>query len=86
MAGWLGWCANGPEVFYRQADVVAERWNPRQQGSTAVNYRINGGGHTWSGATVPSVPGITSQTISATALMGQFFSEQPPPEPIVPRP
>jgi len=86
--GWarLDGCANGPEVFYRQADVIAERWNSCQQGSTVVNYRINGGGHTWPAATTPSGPGITSHTVSATALMGQFFSEHPLPEPIVPRP
>ena len=88
--GWTvgpaGWVREWAEVFYRQADVVAERWNSCQQGSTVVNYRINGGGHTWPGAKVTSGPGITSHTVSATALMGQFFSEHPLPEPIVPRP
>ncbi len=85
--GWarLDGCASGPEVFYRQADVIAERWNSCQQGSTVVNYQINGGGHTWPGAQAPSGPGATTQTISATALMGQFFSEHPLPERIADR-
>lgn len=40
-----------------------------------VLYRINGGGHSWPGSSLPErrITGNTSQDISATALMIQFF-------------
>jgi polyhydroxybutyrate depolymerase len=37
------------------------------------HYRINGGGHTWPGATYSTPLGITTHTISATSLSWQFF-------------
>lgn len=45
------------------------------------HYRIEGGGHTWPGATIHNGPGVTTQTISATEVMWRFFRMHPLREP-----
>jgi hypothetical protein len=35
--------------------------------------RVLVGGHTWPGATIHNGPGVTTPTISATAIMWRFF-------------
>ena len=59
------------------SDVREFVWQPCAGGATVEHYRIAGGGHTWPGATIPSGPsgsGTTTHTISATALIWQFFN------------
>ena len=52
-------------------------------GSAVVLYSIEGGGHTWPGGPVSkiytAIAGPTTETISATLLMWEFFSQHPKP-------
>ncbi|WP_157121114.1 alpha/beta hydrolase family esterase [Nocardia miyunensis] len=79
LAGWAGrdGCTVGPARFFQRNDVVGERWTGCRGHSTVQHYRIDGGGHTWPGATSRSGPGSTTQTISATQVMWQFFTAHP---------
>lgn len=67
-------CTVGPTIFFQQAEVTGGQWTGCQGGAAVVHYRIDGGGHTWPGATfdVPAL-GATTQTINADVLMWQFF-------------
>jgi polyhydroxybutyrate depolymerase len=73
-------CTTGPAQFFRNNDVTGEQWTGCHDNSTVQHYRIDGGGHTWPGATAPSGPGNTTHTISATQLIWQFFTAHPLPE------
>jgi polyhydroxybutyrate depolymerase len=75
MQGWatLDGCTSGPTIFFQQADVTGFQWTDCQNGAMVQHYRINGGGHTWPGATIPTPLGATTHTISATTLSWQFF-------------
>ena len=71
-------CASGPVVVYAEADVKAEQWSTCRYGADVVLYTIDGKGHSWPGSTVmPAL--ITSQTISATRIMWDFFAAHPIP-------
>ncbi|WP_033352519.1 hypothetical protein [Kitasatospora aureofaciens] len=50
---------------------------PCVRGTEVTHYQVIGGGHTWPGAVAPSGPGHTTQTISATAVMWEFFTRHP---------
>lgn len=75
MQNWatLDGCTSGPTTFFQQADVTGLQWTNCQDGVVVQHYRINGGGHSWPGATLPSIYGTTTHTISATILGWQFF-------------
>ncbi len=67
-------CTSGLSTFFQQADVTGLKWTNCQGGVTVQHYRIDRGGHTWPGATIPEpVLGVTTHTISATPLGWQFF-------------
>ncbi|MET8957040.1 alpha/beta hydrolase family esterase [Streptomyces sp. NPDC004393] len=59
------------------SDVVKFDWSRCARGTEVTHYRIIGGGHTWPGAVKPSGPGATTRTISATAIMWEFFIHHP---------
>jgi polyhydroxybutyrate depolymerase len=75
MQSWatLDGCTSGPTTFFQQANVTGLQWTDCQNSVMVQHYRINGGGHSWPGTTLPSPNGATTQTISATALGWQFF-------------
>jgi polyhydroxybutyrate depolymerase len=79
MAGWVArnGCRSGPEVFFNQADVTCERWTDCDDDVTVQLCRIQDGGHTWPGG--PAIPGLgnTTQTISASQMMWEFFQAHP---------
>lgn len=59
------------------ASVDRVAWTGCAPHATVVHYRIEGGGHTWPGATASSGPGTTNQSISATSIMWRFFEDHP---------
>lgn len=66
-------CISGPTIFFQQAEVTGFQWTGCQAGVIVQHYRIEGGGHTWPGATISTPLGATTHTISATMLSWRFF-------------
>jgi polyhydroxybutyrate depolymerase len=44
-------------------------WTECADGTSVTQYRLDGDGHTWAGATTDSGPGATSRAVSATGLL-----------------
>ena len=80
-AAWAAFdgCGTPPTPTWVAADVQHLVWPDCPANGTVELYRIVGGGHTWPG----SVPvratrlGSTTPSISATALMLDFFDAHP---------
>jgi len=73
-------CMNTPIIFFQKAGVTGENWRMCRGNTAIVHYRINGGGHTWPGATIDKTKyGATTHTIDATTLICQFFATHPLP-------
>jgi polyhydroxybutyrate depolymerase len=70
-------CDDEPETVFEEDDVTAIQWTGCRAHATVVHYRITGGGHTWPGELADSGPGRATQTISATAVMWDFFLAHP---------
>jgi polyhydroxybutyrate depolymerase len=79
LAGWAthDHCAATPSSTDIGTDVVKFSYPGCAWFSSVQHYRVVGGGHTWPGATIHNGPGNDTQTISATALMWQFFLAHP---------
>ncbi|HJP77298.1 MAG TPA: ferulic acid esterase [Pseudonocardiaceae bacterium] len=79
IAGWAAHdhCAADPVSTDIGTDVVKFAYPGCIWFSSVQHYRVIGGGHTWPGATVHNGPGVTTQTISATAIMWRFFLSHP---------
>ncbi|HEY4459083.1 MAG TPA: PHB depolymerase family esterase [Pseudonocardiaceae bacterium] len=79
LAGWAthDHCAATPTSTDIGTDVVTFSYPGCAWFSTVQHYRVIDGGHTWPGATIHNGPGNDTQTISATALMWQFFLAHP---------
>ena len=79
LAGWAAHdhCATTPDSTDIGTDVVKLGYPDCAGRSSVEHYRIIGGGHTWPGATVHNGPGVTTLTISATAIMWRFFLSHP---------
>ena len=77
---WLtGWvtrdtCRQPATTFFDRDGVQAQRWSGCSHGATVENYRIEAGGHTWTGSTGDSGPGGNTTVVSATDLIGTFFA------------
>lgn len=69
-----GACAASPTRTPIGADVIEEQWCGCHGRGALTHYTIDGGGHTWPGATRSSGPGATTQTISATQIIEEFFA------------
>lgn len=67
----------GPLSTQLGDDVTRLAWTGCHGRGALVHYRIDGGGHTWPGAASASGPGKTTQTISATSIMLDFFASHP---------
>ncbi|MDQ1121899.1 alpha/beta hydrolase family esterase [Microbacterium trichothecenolyticum] len=72
-------CSASPTITQIGSDVVEQQWCGCQGRGAMTHYRIEGGGHTWPGATATSGPGATTQTISATRIIEDFFTAHPLP-------
>lgn len=70
-------CASSPTRTAIGSDVTQQQWCGCQGRGALTHYRIEGGGHTWPGATATSGPGATTQTISATRIIEDFFAAHP---------
>lgn len=60
-----------------EPDVTIQSWLDCSGRVNVTHYAIDGANHTWPGATLPSGPGGVTQTISATAIMWDFFRAHP---------
>jgi polyhydroxybutyrate depolymerase len=78
LEGWAATngCANGVETETVAAGVERERY-ASCSGSDIEFYVVEGGGHTWPGATDGQGVGYTTHEISAAELMWQFFEAHP---------
>lgn len=76
-AGWAArnGCAAAPRPLLARADVAAESWGSCRGDTEVALYTIAGGGHAWPGST--TMPGKVTRTISASALMLDFFAAHP---------
>ena len=71
-------CTGGPEDEWVAEHVRLLRYRDCDEGATVELYAVEGGGHTWPGASI-DVPllGMTTHEISATDLMWAFFQDHP---------
>jgi polyhydroxybutyrate depolymerase len=72
-------CASGPEDERVSDHVRLRRYEDCTDGAAVELYVIEGGGHTWPGATIDIPLGATTHEISATDLMWAFFEAHPMP-------
>ena len=72
-------CTGERQVTYEQGDARCEAWSACNEGSAVELCVIDGGGHTWPGGLVPAVVGKTSQDVSASDRMWEFFAAHPLP-------
>jgi polyhydroxybutyrate depolymerase len=63
-------------------EVRRRTWNNCKDGSAAVFYIIDGGGHTWPGSAFsPPQLGLTTTQINASQTIWDFFKQHPLPSP-----
>jgi polyhydroxybutyrate depolymerase len=81
LAGWAqrNGCTVGPTRTERQGSVSEMSYSQCRDGADTVLYRIEGGGHTWPGATAVAerALGPTTQDIDATVVILEFFDAHP---------
>jgi polyhydroxybutyrate depolymerase len=68
---------NGPQLHVLPPDTSARTWHGDTPSSDITFYRIDRGGHTWPGSSIPLprlLMGRTSHTINATSLIWNFLS------------
>ena len=53
--------------------MTVQRFTGCTAGTRVGHVAVDGGGHTWPGATAYSGGGYTTQTVRATELIGAFF-------------
>lgn len=71
-------CRQGPASRVVSEHVTEFSYSRCRGGADVEYYRVTGGGHTWPGTAVDLSPlGVTTQEISATQLMWQFFEDHP---------
>ncbi|MPY56195.1 alpha/beta hydrolase family esterase [Streptomyces spongiae] len=73
----LNHCRRGPQDTQVTEHVTRIDHSACRGGADVVLYAIEGGGHTWPGATVPWPPvlGTVTQEISANQIMWRFFRD-----------
>ena len=67
-------CTSGPTIFYKQANVIGEKWSGCRDDVTIIHYIIGGMGHMWPRHMVMRTPAHTT-TPDATALIWTFFQD-----------
>jgi polyhydroxybutyrate depolymerase len=72
-------CTSGPQDERVSDHVRLRRYDDCAEGATVELYAVEGGGHTWPGATIDVPLGATTHEISATDLMWAFFEAHPKP-------
>jgi len=72
-------CTSGPQDERVSDHVRLRRYDDCAGGATVELYAVEGGGHTWPGATIDVPLGATTHEISATDLMWAFFEAHPKP-------
>jgi polyhydroxybutyrate depolymerase len=75
----LNGCNPVAEELPSSVEVSGVRYSSCEQGADVVFYTVHGGGHTWPGGNpLPTfIAGITSNAISATEVMWNFYLEHP---------
>ncbi|WP_224386562.1 PHB depolymerase family esterase [Pseudonocardia sp. ICBG1293] len=66
-------CHARPQTRRIEPDVTIATWRGCRDGARVSHVAVDVGGHTWPGATAYSGGGVTTQTVRATALVGDFF-------------
>jgi polyhydroxybutyrate depolymerase len=72
-------CTSGPQDERVSDHVRLRRYDDCAEGATVELYAVEGGGHTWPGASIDLPLGATNHEISATDLMWAFFEAHPKP-------
>ena len=72
-------CTSGPQDERVSDHVRLRRFEGCAEGATVELYAVEGGGHTWPGASIDIPLGATTHEISATDLMWAFFEAHPKP-------
>lgn len=72
-------CSGDPTVTFEDGDARCEAWSDCAEGSAVELCVIEGGGHTWPGGRVPAAVGVTSNDLSASERMWDFFAAHPLP-------
>ncbi len=75
-------CGLTPSVTFAEDDVVCETYSGCDEGADVTLCTIAGMGHQWPGSIIPLVGenfGENTDTISATAMMWDFFAAHPMP-------
>ena len=81
VAGWAdrNGCDDAPVETLAQGEVSCVAWPGCASSSAAELCTIEGGGHTWPGGEEFEALGHTTQDISATARIAEFFAAHPMP-------
>lgn len=66
-------CRAEPATRRIEPDVTVQRFEGCARGGQVGHVAVDGGGHTWPGATAYSGGGHTTQTVRASELIGAFF-------------
>ncbi|MFP5020440.1 CE1 family esterase [Pseudonocardia phyllosphaerae] len=66
-------CTPRPATRRTEPDVTTSTYTGCTAGATVEHVAVDGGGHTWPGATSYSGEGRTTQTVRATDLVARFF-------------
>lgn len=77
----LNGCGASPVTIFEAETVIGIEYPDCEENASVIFYTIEGGGHTWPGGyPIPeAIAGYTSDAISATDLMWDFFKQHPLP-------
>lgn len=81
VTGWAlrNGCFDTLTTILQVGDSTCETFDGCSDASTVTLCTVDGGGHTWPGGLEVPRLGFTTQAISATDLMWEFFAEHPQP-------
>jgi polyhydroxybutyrate depolymerase len=72
-------CGASPTISFQHGQVTGVTWGGCRAGADVMLYTIDGGGHTWPGSKMALGLGLTTQDISATDAIWEFFAAHPKP-------
>jgi polyhydroxybutyrate depolymerase len=81
VAGWAAdnGCSPAPTEFFRKDDTHCIRYDHCRDEAEVALCTVDGGGHTWPGGLPIVFTGATTNAISATKMMWDFFALHPMP-------